>query len=60
MAAKSKRLLRALGKRMRLEPPSDMRDATNEQLARIIGVDAERMAAMSDEELMNIIDEDRK
>lgn len=57
MAAGSKRLLRAAEKRMRVEPPASMHDATNEQLAHIIGVDAERLAAMSDEELMEIINE---
>ena len=56
MAAGSKHRLAALEKRMNLSaPPADLREATDEQLARIIGVDAERLAAMSDAELEEII-----
>ena len=56
MAAGSKRLLRAVEKRMfTQDPPADLRDATDEQLAQILGVEAERFAAMTDEELEEII-----
>jgi hypothetical protein len=54
MTAKTRLL--AVEKRMNLGPlPKDLRDATNEQLAQIIGVDKERFAAMTDEELQEII-----
>ena len=56
MAAGSKRLLRAVEKRMfSSAPPEDLRKASDEQLAAILGVDAERFAAMPDAEVEEII-----
>lgn len=58
MAAGSKRLLRAVEKRMFPQaPPADLREASSEQLAQILGVEAERFHAMTDAELEAIIKE---
>ncbi len=57
MATGAKRLLHAIEQRMNLAPPpKDLKEASNAQLAQIIGVDKERLAAMTDEELQAIID----
>jgi len=56
MNAGTKRLLDAMEQRMNLAPPpKDLKEASSEQLAQIIGLDKAKFAAMTDDELQAII-----
>ncbi|MBI4743149.1 MAG: hypothetical protein HY777_16705 [Betaproteobacteria bacterium] len=58
MTTGTKRLLRAIEQKMNLAPlPKDLKEASIEQLAQILGVSQAELAAMTEEDLQAIIDE---